>query len=142
MVNGPRVFIFFQVWPFGHGPNSTCALPRFELSGFELMRPQLSEDLWLTSKMPYDYSIDSSRAQQSGFFLAGTGILKGFVDTGSGQARCGEYCCGLPILREHNTSTGASGFICLLRNLSDLPVAWLQENVASHAMPCLDLISL
>ncbi|CAK9008812.1 Uncharacterized protein SCF082_LOCUS10029 [Durusdinium trenchii] len=94
----------------------------FELSGFELMRPQLSEDLWLTSKMPYDYSIDSSRAQQSGFFLAGTGILKGFVDTGSGQARCGEYCCGLPILREHNTSTGVSGFICLLRNLSDLPV--------------------
>ena len=97
---------------------------RYDKTGLETIRAYLTEDLWLTSRVPYDYSTDNSRAQADGFFLDGTAILKGFVDTGSGQNRCGDYCCGLPKLREYST-TGASGFVCLLRGPADLSVPWL-----------------
>ena len=47
---------------------------------FEQMKNLLTEDLWLSSGMPYDYSMDNGRARGPGFFLDGTAILKGVLD--------------------------------------------------------------
>ena len=44
------------------------------------MKNLLTEDLWLSSGMPYDYSMDNGRARGPGFFLDGTAILKGVLD--------------------------------------------------------------
>lgn len=94
---------------------------RFDLNALNEMQAVLSEDLWVTQGMPLDLTDQSDRAHDEGFFLEGTAILKGFVDTGSGPQRCGDYCCGLPKLREF-TSTTSSGWVCLLRGLEDLTV--------------------
>ena len=94
---------------------------RFDLGALNEMRAVLSEDLWMTQGMPIDLTDQSELAQDEGFFLAGTAILKGFVDTGSGVQRCGDYCCGLPKLREF-TSASAAGWVCLLRGLENLTV--------------------
>ena len=47
---------------------------------FEQMKNLLTEDLWLSSGIPYDYSMDNGRARGPGFFLDGTAILKGVLD--------------------------------------------------------------
>lgn len=89
---------------------------------FEQMKNLLTEDLWLSSGIPYDYSMDNGRARGPGFFLDGTAILKGFVDTGIGQSTCGDYCCGLTKLRALSTPTGTSGYVCQLDSLANLSV--------------------
>ena len=90
--------------------------------GFNNLVTQLSEDLWVQQNTPYHYSMDNARERTAGFFLEGTAILKGFVDTGSGQARCGDYCCGLPKLRSFLSDLGASGYVCGLQSVSNLTV--------------------
>ena len=52
---------------------------RFSDHDFQEMERLLTEDLWLSSGMPYDYS-NSGRVRDPGFFLSGTAILKGSLD--------------------------------------------------------------
>lgn len=52
---------------------------RFGERDFQDMEIFLTEDLWLSSKMPYDYT-NSGRERDPGFFLSGTAILKGSLD--------------------------------------------------------------
>lgn len=52
---------------------------RFGEKDFQDMEVFLTEDLWVSSGMPYDYT-NSGRARDPGFFLSGTAILKGSLD--------------------------------------------------------------
>jgi len=101
---------------------------------FQDMEIFLTEDLWLSSKMPYDYT-NSGRERDPGFFLSGTAILKGFVDPGLGPSICSDYCCGLPKLRSFSSPAGSSGYVCLFESFANLSVMVPYYAAADAASP-------